>query len=438
MQEKDYKEFDLQIRSMLEDAQEEVPQHVWDSVSASLDRQERKPVVLWWRRAAVGVAAAAAVAAGVFVSVRNDNSTSPYNQPTITATADAPKSSSDQDIDVVPAPSKEESLIARATEPQSSPSPSNLYSGTIPRSASQAVKASDAVAIETPSQEISTTQKNVEEVEKGEEKEIVAEKVTETPATVSKEKDLPQSTTQNPSAQESADSFQGDPFAELEGKDSRSKGNPSISFGGFTQSNGDPASSPAFGMSRASGSAVKTGVTQTSKESTYSMPISFGVGVRFPLSKSLSIGTGLTYSFMERTFQGLYTKVDDNGSVQTQINTEIHNGLHYVGIPLNLYYNFLSGDRLSLYGYGGGALEKGIANRFRINDGNNHILYKESVSGVQFSVGAGFGVGFKIIDNVSLYIDPSVRYFFDCNQPTSIRTQQPLMFNFEVGVRVDL
>ena len=40
--------------------------------------------------------------------------------------------------------------------------------------------------------------------------------------------------------------------------------------------------------------------------------------------------------------------------------------------------------------------------------------------------------------HLGIYLDPSVRYYFNCNQPKSIRTDQPLMLGFEVGARFNL
>ena len=63
---------DLLMRSILEGGQEEVPAHIWDGVSAELDKiAARKKVILWWRRAAVAVSAAAVLAVGVFLSLDN-------------------------------------------------------------------------------------------------------------------------------------------------------------------------------------------------------------------------------------------------------------------------------------------------------------------------------------------------------------------------------
>jgi hypothetical protein len=59
---------DKMMKSMLENAQEEVPAHLWDGVSAGLDKAaKRAATIIWWRRVSAGVAAAAAVVAGVFL-----------------------------------------------------------------------------------------------------------------------------------------------------------------------------------------------------------------------------------------------------------------------------------------------------------------------------------------------------------------------------------
>ena len=65
-----YKESDELMRSILSQAEEEVPAHLWEGISSELDRIEaagtRKTVFLWFRRTAIAAAAAAAVAVGVF------------------------------------------------------------------------------------------------------------------------------------------------------------------------------------------------------------------------------------------------------------------------------------------------------------------------------------------------------------------------------------
>jgi hypothetical protein len=36
---------------------------------------------------------------------------------------------------------------------------------------------------------------------------------------------------------------------------------------------------------------------------------------------------------------------------------------------------------------------------------------------------------------VGLYLDPGVNYYFPGNQPRSIRTDKPLLLNFDAGLR---
>ena len=56
--------FEENLKSILENGQEEVPEHIWKGVAEGLDKAaRRRTVVLWFGRAAV-VAAAAAIAVG--------------------------------------------------------------------------------------------------------------------------------------------------------------------------------------------------------------------------------------------------------------------------------------------------------------------------------------------------------------------------------------
>jgi hypothetical protein len=44
-------------------------------------------------------------------------------------------------------------------------------------------------------------------------------------------------------------------------------------------------------------------------------------------------------------------------------------------------------------------------------------------------------VEFLLGRRVGLYLDPGVNYYFPCSQPRSIRTEKPLLLNFDVGLR---
>ena len=63
------------------------------------------------------------------------------------------------------------------------------------------------------------------------------------------------------------------------------------------------------------------------------------------------------------------------------------------------------------------------------------FTYSAKPKGVQWSVNVGLGVEFMLGKTVGIYLDPSLRYYFNCGQPSSIRTEQPLMLAFEAGLR---
>ena len=230
-------------------------------------------------------------------------------------------------------------------------------------------------------------------------------------------------------------------FAQMEWEDTQNESGAGIAFsiGGNVQNNGNPRSATGLGRKNAPGYFVPTVTTieQVSKESVFSIPVSVGFGVRIPLVNRWSVGTGLNYSIMERTFTGIYTEFADGVKTRV-INSDIRHSLQYIGIPLNVYFDVLDNRNIDFYAFVGGTVERAVLNRYKILNFSDRIKYSASVSGVQLSAAIGFGVEFKIARYLGLYIDPSLRYYFDCKQPMSIRTQQPLMMSFEIGLRTSL
>ena len=121
----------------------------------------------------------------------------------------------------------------------------------------------------------------------------------------------------------------------------------------------------------------------------------------------------------------------------SSVSSDIRNTQHYIGIPVNVYYDILGGDNVNFYAYAGGTVEKCVTNHYQIQS-TPVINHKESVKGVQLSVDAGIGVEFMLGNHVGLYLDPSLRYYFHCGQPASIRSAQPLTLGFELGLRFNL
>lgn len=397
---------DLLMRSILEGGQEEVPAHVWEGVSAGLDKAaRRRKVALWWRRAAAGGAVAAAVAAVLLLNPGGSGEDIvPIDEGGGLIAVVEPADTSDS---VNP----EEVLIAQA-EPVVRPASAGR----------RAENAAEAVAelTETGPEETESVEQAevVEQAGSSEDAETinVAEKAAEEPA--------------------SEKTYFPEDWGEDEEKAAKVK--TSLTLSGLTGTNSAQNSARRNLIKRPSISKApaKTGVKETSTNSTYGIPLSFGAGVKLEFTPKWSLGAGINYSLLSRKFYGEYQKVNASGIIENSTSSDITNTQHYIGIPVNAFYNIVDSKNVNFYAYAGGAVEKCISDSYAL--ANTTITHKEAPSGVQWSANIGIGAEFMIGNHLGLYIDPSLRYYFDNGQPKSIRTAQPFMLGFEMGLRVRL
>ena len=227
-------------------------------------------------------------------------------------------------------------------------------------------------------------------------------------------------------------------FPENWEEEKEDKRNVSLMLSGLASTN-STQSQNRMGLMKAptiSSAPSQTGITETSTNSTYGLPVSFGAGVKIGLSPRWSLGVGANYSILTRQFYGKYTKVDASGNIVKSSSSDIRNTQHYIGIPVNAYYDIVNKDRVNLYAYAGGTVEKCVADNYSVL--STSIQHREKVKGLQLSANFGVGVEFMLGQHLGLYLDPSLRYYFDCNQPKSIRTVQPFMLGFELGLRARL
>ena len=405
-EENKYTETDILMRSILGDAEEEVPAHVWEGVSSELDRIEaartRKPVVIWFRRAAIATAAAAAVAVGVFTG-RNGE-----------AGMLVPEAEGSGMVAVVEPEAAAEPMSAGAQAPELA----RTYvadAGKAVEMARKAVREAEEMKPAVADNENNGTRQPEEKDEPVRKVKPASEKKTET--AVRKE-------------------YFPDEWPEEE-TEGRRKGGVSLVLSGVAGTNNAQNGGPKgpFKRPQMSMAPPKTGIEEKSTESTYGLPLSVGAGVKIDLTPRWSIGTGVNYTLLTRRFYGTYTNVDENGSV-TSKGSDIRNSQQYIGIPVNAFYNIVNREHLNFYAYAGGTIEKCISDKYALM--GTTITHTEKAAGVQLSANAGIGVEFVLGKHLGLYLDPSLRYYFDCGQPKSIRTVQPLMLGFEMGLRVKL
>ena len=173
---------------------------------------------------------------------------------------------------------------------------------------------------------------------------------------------------------------------------------------------------------------------ETKTEYEHHLPIRIGLSVAYALTDRLSIGTGLTYTRLSSDIK--------DASMESNYSGEQR--LHYVGIPVNVSYKVASSRWISLYGTAGVLAEKCVSGT--TDEGyveNNTMKYTNtqdiSSKPLQMSVNAGVGIQFDIIDNVGIYAEPGLSYYFDDGSALqTIYKEKPLNFNLNVGVRFKL
>lgn len=460
----DNKEFDKKVKDLLYDAEEEVPAGIMDDVFSRLDNSDRKSVKLppWLGWTLSGVAVAAAVALFVMlrpsgidgnIEVRQDL-TAESSKSTESSECSESESLNNNMLALADDNNRASEEVGRKPDAKCGSESANAsvegsdVSGSYSKSRSEGsdeVKQSGAPETHQSDVENSDPEKVSAVAESGNESftEIVSESAEE-PTTVI-DSDLTGGNVKVASADDE-DSIAGedlnsgtDPFAELD-EDEREKYSPKVSLlaGGDVSTNNEAKGLSGFGGFRIPSLDAKdvTYVEQIGKSSSYSIPLTFGLSAKVNFTKRWAVGAGVNWTMLRRTFNGRYVKVE-NG-VSKSADTEVQHTLQYIGIPVNAFYNIIESPRIKFYTYAGGTVEKGISNVYRVQDIKNVPSVRNSVKGVQLSAGAGLGVEFIVVDWLGIYINPGVRYYFDCDQPVNIRTQQPFMMDFEIGLRVEI
>lgn len=407
-------ESDLLIRSILENGQEEVPAHVWDGVAGGLDRvARRRTVVLWLGRAVSASAVAAAVVAGIFFSGRSHDNVPPASSGDMIAVVETP--SEGQEAPVLLANVEKEQSVSKSEAME------HISMKSASEDETEAVPASETEMDADRAGEVVETAPVAEETPSAEHPDMTG--------SAGLGEDIPET---------GNDIIVDDTDWEEENEKRTGKVRASLVVSGIAGTN-NPHNKGSIGPLRSPGiltTPSKTTVERTSKQTTYGIPLSFGLGVRLNFTERWSLGMGLNYTYLTSKFNGKYTEVED-GVALLPITANIRNSQHYIGIPVNAYYNIVSKDFIKFYAYAGGTVEKCMADRYEVQTAPV-IHHQEAVKGVQLSANAGIGVEFLLGRYVGIYIDPSVRYYFNCKQPNSIRTAQPLMLGFEMGLRFNL
>ncbi|WP_415324926.1 outer membrane beta-barrel protein [Chryseobacterium sp. MMS23-Vi53] len=161
-------------------------------------------------------------------------------------------------------------------------------------------------------------------------------------------------------------------------------------------------------------------------------PITFGASVNYKLSKKLSVGTGVNYTKLSSELT--------TGSSSNFIKSDQE--IHYVGIPVQVNYNVIEKGAFTGYVTAGGMVEKAVSGNIKtqyVVEGVSKDETTEDISEkpTQFSVNGGVGLQLKVIKNIGIYAEPGVGYHFnDKSSLNTIYKEKPVNFNLKFGIRV--
>lgn len=155
-------------------------------------------------------------------------------------------------------------------------------------------------------------------------------------------------------------------------------------------------------------------------------PVSVGMQIAFGVAPRLSLSTGVVYT---RTSSDFYPYAPNN-------DYNVHQVLHYVGIPVGLNYELWRSGGFHAYVMAGAEAAYNVKNDTD-EDGTKKQDTKRDR--VQFSGKASLGAQYDISPSVGLYIEPGAKYYFDNGSDIeNTFKDKKLNFNLQFGLRFNL
>jgi len=419
--------FNEMMKQKLENHQLPVDLNDWSAIEKRLNKKGKRKIIPWWMWLPMGSAAVLTL----LFTLRSFNETSDYaiksNSHAVTQQAETPKQyTAQQTVAKVDMSGNQISNapLAVLKQKQTSVQKSNIVSVDLPNKVTVAF---DSVSNERNSSIATTTLRAVE-------KEPIAQMVVQQNDSVQNKPEM-KKTVLDPNPDES--------IAAVDHQKTKSN-NWLFAASYGSQGNVDLASNTGDGDFVSSSpnfydktlSAVNTNYTSIMAtndftKKTYNDPLSFGLTVRKQLNKTLSLESGLVYTYLLSTFE--------NSGVQRS-EAKLH--LHYIGIPVNLITELWENSKWEIYLSTGFMAEKGIQSLYIQSQyfGAEVVTTtaKTNINGIQWSINGGVGVTYKIKRQLGIYFEPKFSRYFDNNQPVSARTDHPFVFGLSAGLRIGL
>ena len=157
----------------------------------------------------------------------------------------------------------------------------------------------------------------------------------------------------------------------------------------------------------------------------HDQPVSFGLSLSYPLTNRLSLSSGLVYTKLNSDFVTIMPT--------SQIHR--HQSLHYMGIPLTLHFRLWQWRGLSAYLSAGAQTDWNIKAKSN-TDGVDQTMTKDRM---QWSAGGSLGLQYNPLSQLGIYAEPGIRHYFDNGSTVSnFFKDKPTSFNLQIGLRVTL
>lgn len=163
------------------------------------------------------------------------------------------------------------------------------------------------------------------------------------------------------------------------------------------------------------------------------MPLTIAMQVNKMLNRRISIGLGLQYT-------QLYSETHLGN---TYAWDEKRQRLHYLGIPLRLSWYPVRTRHWSIYSSGQAMLEvplKATKQENRMIEGLQVDTKELQLHpSLQWSVGIGAGLEYRLTPVIGIYVEPSLQYFFKTDDAIDTwRTAHPATFSVPFGIRITI
>lgn len=163
------------------------------------------------------------------------------------------------------------------------------------------------------------------------------------------------------------------------------------------------------------------------------LPLTIALSVNKMISNRWAVGTGLQYT-------QLYSETQAGNTFSW---VEQSQRLHYLGIPLRVAWYPIKTNRWALYTSAQTMMEVPLGSSCEEKTTiNGNLLSTKELQlkpSIQWSIGLGIGLEYRLTPVIGLYTEPSLNYFFKPGDGIdTYRTVHPATFSIPIGIRINM